>query len=114
MIRYCLTEIDKGLFNGLIANYLLCFQATDKSRLPSLLPQYKPFGFITIIALLTAQDKIIDAISDPIVAYLSDHSPNKNGRRMPIMKKAGLPYALSVLLIFLFHLEMVVYLIPYW
>lgn len=101
MIRYCLADIAKGLFNGMIANYLLYFfQPTDKSGLPLLLPQYKLFGFITIMALLTALGKIIDAISDPIVAYLSDRSPNKNGRRLPFMKKAAVPYALSVLLIF--------------
>lgn len=101
MIRYCLADIAKGLFNGMIANYLLYFfQPTDKSGLPLLLPQYKLFGFITIMALLTALGKIIDAVSDPIVAYLSDRSPNKNGRRMPFMKKAAIPYALSVLLIF--------------
>lgn len=40
MVRYCLSDIAKGLFNGMIGNYLLYFfQPTVKSGLPNLLPQ---------------------------------------------------------------------------
>ena len=40
MIRYCLSDIAKGLFNGMIGNYLLYFfQPTVKSGIPLLLPQ---------------------------------------------------------------------------
>lgn len=39
MIRYCLSDIAKGLFNGMIGNYLLYFfPPTVKSGLPILLP----------------------------------------------------------------------------
>lgn len=101
MYRYCLADIAKGLFNGMIGNYLLYFfQPTEKSGLPSLLPQNKLLGFITVMALLTAIGKIVDAVTDPLVATLSDKCTHKDGRRMPFMKYAALPYALSVLLIF--------------
>lgn len=99
--RYCLADIAKGLFNGMIGNYLLYFfQPTVKSGLPVLLPQNKLFGFITIMALITCLGKIIDAISDPLVASLSDKCTHKDGRRMPFLRYAAIPYALSVLLIF--------------
>lgn len=99
--RYCLADIAKGLFNGMIGNYLLYFfQPTVKSGLPVLLPQNKLFGFITIMALITAVGKIVDAVTDPLVATLSDKCTHKEGRRMPFMKRAAFPYALSVLLIF--------------
>lgn len=101
MYRYCLADIAKGLFNGMIGNYLLYFfQPTVKSGLPALLPQNKLFGFLTVMALLTAVGKIVDAVTDPLVASLSDKCTHKDGRRMPFMKYAALPYALSVLLIF--------------
>lgn len=101
MYRYCLADIAKGLFNGMIGNYLLYFfQPTAKSGLPALLPQNKLFGFLTVMALLTAVGKIVDAVTDPLVASLSDKCTHKDGRRMPFMKYAALPYALSVLLIF--------------
>ncbi len=101
MVRYCLADIAKGLFNGMIGNYLLYFfQPTAKSGLPTLISQNKLLGFITIMALLTGLGKIVDAVTDPIVAAMSDKCTHKDGRRMPFLKYAAIPYALSVLLIF--------------
>ncbi len=101
LYRYCLADIAKGLFNGMIGNYLLYFfQPTAKSGLPILLPENKLLGFITIMALITALGKIVDAVTDPIVASLSDKCTHKSGRRMPFLRGAAVPYALSVLLIF--------------
>ncbi len=101
MIRYCLADIAKGLFNGMIGNYLLYFfQPTVKSGLPILVPQNKFLGFLTVMALVTGLGKIVDAVTDPLVASLSDKCTHKEGRRMPFMRYAALPYALSVLLIF--------------
>lgn len=101
MCRYCLADIAKGLFNGMIGNYLIYFfQPTAASGLPNLLPQNKLFGYITIMALLTGVGKVIDAITDPLVASLSDKCTHKDGRRMVFMRYGAIPYALSVLLIF--------------
>ena len=101
MYRYCLADVAKGLFNGMIGNYLIYFfQPTTASGLPGLLPQNKLFGFITVMALLTGIGKIIDAVTDPLVASLSDKCSHPDGRRMPFLRYAAVPYALSVLLIF--------------
>ncbi len=101
MIRYCLADIAKGLFNGMIGNYLLYFfQPTVKSGLPALIPQSKLLGFITVMALITGLGKIVDAVTDPLVASLSDRCTHKNGRRLPFLRGAAVPYALAVLLIF--------------
>lgn len=101
MYRYCLADIAKGLFNGMIGNYLLYFfQPTVKSGLPVLLPENKILGYLTIMALITGLGKIVDAVTDPLVATLSDKCTHKDGRRMPFLRYAAIPYALSVLLIF--------------
>lgn len=101
MLRYCLADIAKGLFNGMIGNYLIYFyQPTAASGLPSLLPQNKLLGFITIMALLTGLGKIIDAVTDPLVASLSDRCKHPEGRRLPFMRYSAVPYAFSVLMIF--------------
>lgn len=101
MYQYCMADIAKGLFNGMIGNYLLYFfQPTVSSGLPNILPDHKLLGFITIMALITGISKVVDAISDPIVASMSDKCDSKYGRRMPFMRIACLPYALSVVLIF--------------
>ncbi|MBR6527277.1 MAG: MFS transporter [Lachnospiraceae bacterium] len=102
MIRYCLSDIAKGLFNGMIGNYLLYFfQPTVKSGLPNLLPQNKLLGFLTVMAVLTGLSKVVDAITDPWVANLSDKCTHKDGRRMPFLRYAAVPYALSVWAIFM-------------
>ena len=102
MVRYCLSDIAKGLFNGMIGNYLLYFfQPTVKSGLPSLLPENKFLGFLTVMALITGLGKIVDAVTDPWVASLSDKCTHKDGRRMPFLKYAAIPYAVSVLMIFM-------------
>lgn len=101
MYRYCLADIAKGLFNGMIGNYLLYFfQPTVKSGLPNLLPQSKLLGFITVMALITGIGKVVDAVTDPLVATLLDKCNHKDGRRMPFLRFAAIPYALSLLLIF--------------
>lgn len=101
MYRYCLADIAKGIFNGMIGNYLLYFfQPTAKSGLPALLPENKLLGFITIMALITGLGKIVDAVTDPLVAALSDKCTHKAGRRIPFLRYAAIPYAVSVLLIF--------------
>ena len=102
MIRYCLSDVAKGLFNGMIGNYLLYFfQPTVKSGLPILLPQNKLLGFVTVMALLTGLSKVVDAVTDPWVANLSDRCTHKSGRRMPVLRYAAVPYAVSVLMIFM-------------
>lgn len=102
MIRYCLSDIAKGLFNGMIGNYLLYFfQPSKESGILALLPQNKLLGFITVMALLTGVGKVIDAVTDPWVANLSDRCTSKNGRRMPFLKAAAVPYAVSVVMIFM-------------
>lgn len=69
MYRYCLADIAKGLFNGMVGNYLLYFfRPTLKSGLPNILSDNKILGFITVMALITGISKVVDAISDPIIA----------------------------------------------
>lgn len=103
MVRYCLSDIAKGLFNGMIGNYLLYFfQPTAISGIPALLPQNKLLGFITVMAFLTGISKVIDAVTDPWVANISDRCTSKHGRRMPFLKASAIPYAVSVVMIFLY------------
>ena len=58
-------------------------------------------GFLTIIGLITALCRIWDAVSDPLIANLSDNSKNPKGRRIPFMKMAAIPFAVVTILIFM-------------
>jgi len=58
-------------------------------------------GFLTIIGLITALCRIWDAVSDPLIANLSDNSKNPKGRRFPFMKFAAIPFAVITILVFM-------------
>ncbi len=102
VIRFCLPQFAIGLFTTMLNNYLIYFyQPTESSGLPTLITQgYVVFGILTVIGLIKAVGHVIDAVSDPVIASLSDKSKNKNGRRIPFMKYSAIPFALSSLLIF--------------
>lgn len=102
IIIYCLPMFAVGLFTTMLNNYLIYFyQPTEKSGLPTLITQGYVFaGILTVIGLIKAVGHVIDAISDPLVAGLSDKSTLKNGRRIPFMRVFAVPFAVSALLIF--------------
>ncbi len=102
VIKFCLPQFAVGLFTTMLNNYLIYFyQPTTASGLPTLISQgYVVFGILTVIGLIKAVGHVVDAVSDPVIAGLSDKSKNKNGRRIPFMKYYAVPFALSALLIF--------------
>lgn len=99
---YCAPQFAVGLFTAMVNNYLIYFyQPSKESGIPTLITQGTVFlGILTIIGFIKAVGHIIDAITDPIVAGISDKSKNKNGRRIPFMKAYAVPFGLSALLIF--------------
>ena len=58
-------------------------------------------GFLTILGLITALCRVWDAVSDPLIANLSDNSKNKKGRRIPFMRFAAIPFAVVTILVFM-------------
>lgn len=102
IIAFCLPQFAVGLFTTMINNYLLYFyQPSKESGIPTLITQGIVFlGIFTVIGLVKALGHIIDAVTDPLVAGWSDKSKNKNGRRIPFMKRYAVPFGLTALLIF--------------
>ena len=59
------------------------------------------WGFLLLfIGGITAFGRIFDAFTDPMIASLSDRCTSKSGRRIPFLKWASLPLALSTVLVF--------------
>lgn len=103
LIIFCASDFGKGIFGGMITNYLIYFyQPTSGSGLPLFVTQGLAFfGFLTIIGLIKAVGHIFDAITDPLVAHWSDRCRHKDGRRMIFMKWSAMPYGLCALLVFI-------------
>lgn len=102
ILLYCASQFAVGLFTAMINNYLLYFyQPSAESGLPTLITQGTVIlGFLTVVGLIKALGHLFDAATDPLVASLSDRSKNPRGRRIPFMRWAAVPFALTALLIF--------------
>lgn len=102
IVLYCLPLFAVGLFTTMLNNYLIYFyQPTAASGLPVLITQGYVFaGILTVIGLIKAVGHVIDAVSDPMVAALSDKSGHRDGRRIPFLRRYAVPFALCALLIF--------------
>lgn len=102
IVRLCLPQFAVGLFTTMLNNYLIYFyQPSKESGIPNLIPQGRiVLGILTIIGLIKAIGHIIDAVTDPLIASCSDKSRHPDGRRIPLMKKAAIPFGLCALLMF--------------
>ncbi len=94
MTGLCLGEFARAVLGGLIVTYTLkFFNVTPSSGLPLLLPA-------GMMGLLRGAGVVFDAVTDPWVASMSDRSASPKGRRIPFMRWAAVPYAVTCLMIF--------------
>lgn len=102
LMQYFAGDVGKGLFTGMIVNYIIVFYTYNKDVNPvQFLPDVTIWGFFSIISFILLISKVVDAITDPIVANWTDKSKNPKGRRIPIMRMSAIPYALSALLVYM-------------
>ena len=88
----------KEVKDGVTLNY---FSGTELDFYTLITPGLIIGGFLTIIGLITALCRIWDAISDPLIANLSDNSKNPKGRRIPFMRIAAIPFSIITILVFM-------------
>lgn len=93
----CLGDFSRGLIGGIITTYLLTFYipTTAKTTLPSFF-----LKAALTMAIIRGIGTIVDAITDPWVASLSDNSRSSKGRRISFMRWSAIPYGLFCLLVF--------------
>ncbi|UCG41689.1 MAG: MFS transporter [Acidimicrobiia bacterium] len=72
----------------------------DTAGLPQLITGATFFGVLNAITLIAASGRLLDAITDPWIAGMSDRSTNPRGRRIPFMAKGAIPAALFLVAMF--------------
>ncbi|MDJ0952865.1 MAG: MFS transporter [Acidimicrobiia bacterium] len=72
----------------------------DSAELPQLITGATFFGFLNAITLIAASGRLLDAVTDPWIAGMSDRSRNPRGRRVPFMRTGALPAAVFLVLMF--------------
>ena len=102
---FAIGQLGWSMLSGLISNWLVYFYQPDQPAIDAgqtiFIPQgLAVLGIATIIGAITAFARVFDAITDPWIASLSDRCTLPSGRRIPFLKFASLPLAVSTLLVF--------------
>ena len=106
MIIFSVGQFGWSLLGGIISAWLVTYflptktDVVENGAVQYLIPGLAIGGFLTIIGLITALSRIFDAVTDPLIASLSDRSKNPKGRRIPFMQIAAIPFAVVTVLMF--------------
>ncbi len=105
MVIFAIGQLGWSLLSGIISAWLVTFYLPTDTDIKAgaiqfITPGLVIGGILTILGLITAVSRIFDAITDPLIASLSDRSKNKRGRRIPFMQYAAIPLAIVTVLLF--------------
>jgi len=100
-ILYATGMMGWSIMFNLIGVMLVYFYVPPNgSGLHLLISQHTFFGIFTILAVITAGGRLIDAFYDPFIGKMSDSSKSKRGRRIPFMMYSILPAVICCILVF--------------
>lgn len=97
IIALCMGDFSRGMINGIITTYLLTFFIPTNAN--TTLPRFFLSASL-VMAVIRGIGTIVDAVTDPWVANLTDNCRHKLGRRIPFMRWSTVPYGLCCLMIF--------------
>ena len=97
IIALCAGDCARGFLYGIITTYLMTFFIPTTSD--TTLPRFLVNTAVTMAAI-RGLGTVVDAVIDPFIANFSDRLQHRDGRRIPIMRWAVVPYAVFCLLIF--------------
>ncbi|MBS7263404.1 MAG: MFS transporter [Eubacteriales bacterium] len=105
MIIFAIGQLGWSMLSGIINAWFVTFYLPTQGDIEAgaaqlITPGLVVFGFLTILGLITALSRIFDAVTDPLIASLSDRSTNKRGRRIPFMQWAAVPLSIVTVLLF--------------
>ena len=97
IVALCMGDFSRGMINGIITTYLLTFFIPTNAN--TTLPQFF-LNAALIMAIIRGIGTVVDAITDPWVAGLTDSCKSPLGRRIPFLRWSAVPYGLCCLMIF--------------
>ena len=102
---FAVGQFGWSVLAALISSWLVPYYqpdlTTQHAGQPILIPQGRMIlGLLTVLGAITAVGRVFDAITDPLIASMSDRCKSKAGRRIPFMRAAAIPFALACVLTF--------------
>lgn len=100
-IFYAIGQFGWSITINIIGIQLVYFYTPpENAGLPYFIPQIVFLGFLNLVSILAASGRLFDAITDPIIAGLSDRSKHPKGRRIPFLQWGAIPTGIFCFLIF--------------
>ena len=105
MIIFAIGQLGWSMLSGIIGAWLVTYYLPTNTDVQAgatqyIIPGLVVGGFLTVLGLITALSRVFDAVTDPLIASLSDRSKNPRGRRIPFMMVAAVPLAIVTVLLF--------------
>ena len=105
MIIFAIGQLGWSILSGIIGAWFVTFYLPTQGDIEGgaiqfIQPGLVILGILTVLGLITALSRVFDAVTDPLIANLSDRSTNKRGRRIPFMQKAAIPLSVVTVLLF--------------
>ena len=89
------------LINVISVMLIYFYMPPKNSGLIPLIPQLTYLKIFSVLALIVAGGRLFDAVTDPLIAWKSDRSTFKRGRRIPFMRVGWIPAFVFCLAVFL-------------
>jgi glycoside/pentoside/hexuronide:cation symporter, GPH family len=100
-ILYATGMMGWSIMFNLIGVMLVYFYIPpNDSGLHVLISQHTFLSIFTLMAIITAAGRLIDAFYDPFIGKMSDSSKSKRGRRIPFMMYSIIPAVVCCVLVF--------------
>jgi len=98
---FAVGQLGWSILAGIVSNLLVNFYLPDQTGNGVItFVTSGTFLGLTVIGLITAAGRLVDAVTDPWIANMSDGCRHKLGKRIPFMRYASFPFALVTVLIF--------------
>jgi glycoside/pentoside/hexuronide:cation symporter, GPH family len=100
-IAYAIGQLGWSTLVNIVGLVLVYFYLPpDSAGLPFLISQVTFLGVLNAVTLIAASGRLLDAVTDPLIASFSDRLTHPRGRRIPFLLVGALPAALFCLLLF--------------
>ena len=100
-ILYAIGQLGWSTLVNIIGLQLVFFYIPpSEAGLPTFISQATFFLVLNAVVLIAASGRLLDAITDPLIAAMSDRSDNPKGKRIPFMMYGAVPAALFCFLMF--------------
>lgn len=98
---FAVGQLGWSILAGIVSNLLVNFYLPDSTGngIITFVTTATVMG-LTVIGVITALGRVVDAVTDPLIAGASDNCRSKLGKRIPFMRWSALPFALVTVLIF--------------